>query len=122
MRMDEMDGYRERIRENIGCDLLLLERPYDAEEIDGYVELMAETCASRRGYIRGNGEDVPTELVRKRFLKLDGEHIRPGRTSSFRGLFSAQRRKPPMPSWMTCSTGIGASTSPPCATPMALNG
>ena len=46
------------------------------EEIDGYVELMAETCASRREYIRVNGEDVPTELVRKRFLRLDGEHIR----------------------------------------------
>ena len=76
LRMDEMDGYRERIRENIGYDLLLLERPYDAEEIDGYVELMAETCASRREYIRVNGEDVPIELVRKRFLKLDGEHIR----------------------------------------------
>ena len=76
MRMDEMDGYRERIRENIGYNLLLLERPYDAEEIDGYVELMAETCASRREYIRVNGEDVPIELVRKRFLKLDGEHIR----------------------------------------------
>ena len=76
MRMDEMDGYRERIRENIGYDLLLLERPYDAEEIDGYVELMAETCASRREYIRVNGEDVPIELVRRRFLKLDGEHIR----------------------------------------------
>ena len=76
MLMDEMDGYRERIRENIGCDLLLLERPYDAEEIVGYVELMAETCASRREYIRVNGEEVPTALVRKRFLKLDGEHIR----------------------------------------------
>ena len=76
MGMDEIDGYRERIRENIGYDLLLLERPYDAEEIDGYVELMAETCASRREYIRVNGEDVPAELVRKRFLKLDGEHIR----------------------------------------------
>lgn len=76
MRMDEMDGYREQIRENIGYDLLRLEHPYDAEEIDGYVELMAETCASRREYIRVNGEDVPIELVRKRFLKLDGEHIR----------------------------------------------
>ena len=76
MRMDEMDGYRERIRGNIGCGLLLLERPYDAEEIVGYVELMAETCASRREYIRVNGEEVPTALVRKRFLKLDGEHIR----------------------------------------------
>ena len=76
MRMDEIDGYRERIRENIGCDFLLRERPYDRDEINGYVELMAETCASRREYIRVNGEDVPIELVRKRFLKLDGEHIR----------------------------------------------
>ena len=76
LRMDEMDGYREQIRENIDYDLLCRERPYDTEEIDGYVELMAETCASRRGYIRVNGEEMPAELVKKRLLKLDGEHIR----------------------------------------------
>ncbi len=76
MRMDEMDGYRERIRENIDYDLLCQEWPYDTEEIDGYVELMAETCASRRAYIRVNGEDMPAALVRERLLKLDGEHIR----------------------------------------------
>ena len=74
--MDEIGGYREQIRENIGYDLLLLEHPYDTEEIDGYVELMAETCASRRAYIRVNGEEMPAELVKKRLLKLDGEHIR----------------------------------------------
>ena len=76
MRMDEMDGYREQIKENIGYDLLLQEHPYDTEEIDGYIELMAETCASRRGYIRINGEEMPAELVKKRLLRLDGEHIR----------------------------------------------
>ena len=94
MLMDEMDGYRERIRENIGCGLLLLERPYDAEEIVGYVELMAETCASRREYIRVNGEEVPTELVRKRFLKLDGEHIR--------------YRHGPVPDWLRLAGDEGA--------------
>ena len=71
-----MDGCRGQIQENIGYDLLLLDHPYDMEEIDGYVELMAETCASRRAYIRVNGEEMPTELVRERLLKLDGEHIR----------------------------------------------
>ena len=76
VRMDEMDRYRERVKENIDYDLLCQERPYDVEEIDGYVELMAETCASRRGYIRVNGEEIPAELVKKRLLKLDGEHIR----------------------------------------------
>ena len=69
MRMDEMDGYREQIKENIGYDLLLQEHPSDTE-------LMAETCASRRGYIRINGEEMPAELVKKRLLRLDGEHIR----------------------------------------------
>lgn len=71
-----MDGYRERIRENIGYDFLVRERPCDTEEIDGYVELMAETCASRRAYIRVNGEDMPVALVKSRMLTLDGEHIR----------------------------------------------
>lgn len=52
--------------------ILLHECPNDTEEIDDYVELIAETCASRQEYIWVNGEDVPIELVRKRFLKLDG--------------------------------------------------
>ena len=71
-----MDAYRALVHENISYGDLLRDHPYDADLIDGYVELMAETCASRREYIRVNGEDVPIELVRKRFLKLDGEHIR----------------------------------------------
>ena len=74
--MDEIDGYREQIRANIDYDLLLQDRPYDLDEINGYVELMAEACASRRKYIRVNGEDLPIALVKKRFLSLDGEHIR----------------------------------------------
>ena len=40
MRMDEMDSYRELIKENISYDLLLQENPYDDELIDGYVELI----------------------------------------------------------------------------------
>ena len=39
MRMDEMDSYRELVKENISYDLLLQENPYDDELIDGYVEL-----------------------------------------------------------------------------------
>ena len=74
--MDEMEDYMEQIRENIDYDLLLQDRPYDLDEINGYVELMAEACASRREYIRVNGEDLPMVLVKKRFLNLGGEHIR----------------------------------------------
>ena len=75
MRMDEMDRYRELIKENIDFDLLLQEHPYDEETLEGYVELMVEVCCTRRETVRVNQEDIPTPVVRSRFLKLDREHI-----------------------------------------------
>ena len=72
---DEMDSYRELIRENIEYDFLTQERPYDQDMIDGYIELMVETCCSQRESIRIGGEAVPLDVVRSRFLKLTGEHI-----------------------------------------------
>ena len=75
MRMDEMDRYRELIKENIGFDLLLQEHPYDEETLEGHVELMVEVCCSRRDFIRIAGEEMPTGVVKSRFLKLNHEHI-----------------------------------------------
>lgn len=74
-RMDEIEQYREFVRENIDYERLLEEHPYDQELIDGYVELIVEVCCSQREYIRVNQEDMPTELVKSRLLKLDKEHI-----------------------------------------------
>ena len=39
MRIDEMDRYRELIKENIDFDLLLQEHPYDEETLEGYASL-----------------------------------------------------------------------------------
>ena len=75
MKMDEMDRYRELIKENIDFDLLLQEHPYDADTLEGYVELMVEVCCSRRDFIRIAGEEMPTGVVKSRFLKLNHEHI-----------------------------------------------
>ena len=75
MRMDEMDRYRELIKENIDYDLLLTEYPYDEETLEGYVELMAEVCCSRRDCIRIAGDEVAAGVVKSRFLKLNHEHI-----------------------------------------------
>ncbi len=73
--MDEMDSYRELIKENIDYDLLLTEHPYDEETLEGYLELMVEVCCSRRDFIRVGGDDIPTGVVKSRFLKLNHEHI-----------------------------------------------
>ena len=74
-RMEQMDAYRALIHENIGYSELIRDHPYDADLIDGYVELMVEVCCTRRETVRVNQEDIPTTVVRSRFLKLDREHI-----------------------------------------------
>ena len=70
------DEYLDLIRDNVGYDELTQERPYDLEIFDGYVELLADVCASRAPTVRIGGQDLPTEIVRSRFTKLDGAHIR----------------------------------------------
>ena len=75
IRMDEMDSYRELIQENIDYDLLLQEHPYDAETLEGYVELMVEVCCSRKDFTRIAGSEIATGVVKSRFLKLNKEHI-----------------------------------------------
>lgn len=74
-RMDQMDAYRALIHENIDYGNLLRDHPYDADLIDGYVELMVEACCTQRETVRVNQEDLPAAVVRSRLLKLDREHI-----------------------------------------------
>lgn len=74
-RIDEMDSYRTLVQRNIDYDILLQDHPYEQDTIDGYVELMLEVCCTGRKHIRINQDDVPTEIVRNRFLKLGKEHI-----------------------------------------------
>ena len=70
-----MDYYREQIKENINYDLLQHDYLHRMERIDGYVELMAETCCTARETVRVNGENMPAAMVWDRLLKLDREHI-----------------------------------------------
>lgn len=74
-RMRWMDYYREQIKENIDYDLLQHDYPHRMERIDGYVELMAETCCTGKETVRVNGENMPAAMVWDRLLKLDREHI-----------------------------------------------
>lgn len=40
-----------------------------------YVELMTEAACSMKETVRICGQDIPTALVRSRFLKLEREHV-----------------------------------------------
>ena len=74
-QMELLDSYRELIRGNIDYDVLLQRYPYDRERLDGFVEIMAEICSGNRGTVRVNREEMSTEVVKSRFLKLDSGHI-----------------------------------------------
>ena len=76
MSQDEMDAYRELIRENIDYDGFVRDRPYDAPQLDEMVELMVEAVCSKKKNIRVAGNDFPQAVVKSRLLKLDSEHIR----------------------------------------------
>lgn len=75
MRMDELERYRFRIRENIEYDRLLEDYPLNGETLEGYVEMMAEACCTRRDFVHIGGNDMPSGAVKKRFLNLNREHI-----------------------------------------------
>ncbi len=75
-KIDAMAAYRSLIKENIDYDILVQDEPYNRERLDGFVELMAEVCSSRRESIRVNQENVRTDIVKSRFQKLDSGHIR----------------------------------------------
>lgn len=76
MSQGEMDAYRELIRENIGYDDFVRERPYDVGQLDEMVELMVEAVCSKKKNLRVAGNDFPQAVVKSRLLKLDSEHIR----------------------------------------------
>ena len=73
--MDEMRWVREEIQGNIDYEGLIWDHPCDADIFDGYVELMVEAACSTKEAVRICGQDIPTALVRSRFLKLEREHV-----------------------------------------------
>ena len=68
--------YREIIKDNISYDILMQDMKFDGDRLDEIVDLMLETVCTRRKTIRIAGDDYPAELVKAKFMKLDGEHIR----------------------------------------------
>lgn len=69
---NERERYLELIKEKL--EYSLLSKP-ERENTDEIIEIMLDIICSKKDSIRVNGEDIPTELVKSRFLKLGYEHI-----------------------------------------------
>lgn len=68
--------YESYFRQSLELDILLRDRSLDQEVLSAMVDLMVDVCCSGKKTIRINREDMPTEVVKSRFLKLDAEHVR----------------------------------------------
>lgn len=70
-----MDGYdfRDEIKEKIEYNLLCTR--YNREDVDEIVELITDTLCTTRPSIRIGGDDIPTEQVKDRLLRLDYSHL-----------------------------------------------
>ncbi len=68
--------YWEIIKDNIDYHILKQDMKFDSDRLDEIVDLMLETVCTARKRVRIAGDDYPAELVKSKFMKLDGEHIR----------------------------------------------
>ena len=71
-RIDERNNYLELIRENIEYDCF---EEMEQEKVDELVEIMVDVVGSNQSTVRVHGEDLPHEVVKSRYLKLNHEHI-----------------------------------------------
>ena len=67
--------YRALLLKNIEYPILAQNNPMDTMRLDELVELMLDVVCSKRTAIRIAGENMPAEVVKSRFLKLNAEHI-----------------------------------------------
>ncbi len=73
--IDEIHAYEKIIKANIEYDILVINNPFDKDQIDEIVELMTETVCTAREYLTIAGDNFPAELVKSKLLKLNSEHI-----------------------------------------------
>ena len=57
-------------------ELLLRLCPDDEDTIYQIVDLLVDTCSTKRKMLRIAGDDKPTEVVHSRLKKLNADHIR----------------------------------------------
>ena len=74
------EGIREQLEDYfyqaLEVELLLRLCPDEEDTIYQIVDLLVDTCSTKRKMLRIAGDDKPAEVVRSRFMKLNADHIR----------------------------------------------
>ena len=72
---DEVETYRQIIKENIDYDVLSVNLNRDAAMLDEIVDLMTETVCTQKSSLVIAGGTYPAAIVKSKLLKLTSEHI-----------------------------------------------
>ena len=75
-KMKNRELLEEYFSHSIEIDLLHRLYPDDEDTLYQIVNLLVDTCATKRKTLRIAGDDKPAEVVRSRFMKLNADHIR----------------------------------------------
>ena len=75
-KMKNRELLEEYFSHSLEMDLLLRLCPDDEDTIYQIMDLLVDTCATKRKTLRIAGDDKPAEVVRSRFMKLNADHIR----------------------------------------------
>ena len=73
---DERTRLEAYFMQSLEVDLLLRACPDEEDTIHQIVNLLVDTCSSKRRMLRVAGDDKPAEVVRSRFMKLNADYIR----------------------------------------------
>ena len=74
--MSQREQLAEYFSQSLEVELLLRLCPDDEDIIYQIVDLLVDTCATKRKMLRVAGDDRPAEVVRSRFMKLNADHIK----------------------------------------------
>ena len=75
-KMKNRELLEEYFSRSLEIDLFLRLYPDDEDTIYQIVDLLVDTCATKRKMLHIAGDDKPAEVVRSRFMKLNADHIR----------------------------------------------
>lgn len=74
-RICSMLRYEEIIKENLDYGILCQDPKFDKDRFREIMDIMLDAVCSTAPTIRINGEDMPQQVVKSRFLKLNSSHI-----------------------------------------------
>lgn len=73
--MKERNQYRNYLKEELYIETIKSDYPYNEEIIEGILELILDVVCSKKETVRIAGEDMPINIVKSRFMKLNFSHI-----------------------------------------------